>query len=449
MSVVKVSWSDTGHEIEGFGVFAGRAKPFFKDKNRDAILENLFSEQKLGLNIIRGEVMSSFSESEGNVNFHLDANIDTNPGDPDYPADDSDDLQQRGQLYFIRKAFERYKNVNKFVASTWSPPVYMKSQKKEQGKWFNYLLEKYEDSYADYLAEFAKQFSDAGLPVYAISPMNEPEFFSAEWGGCFWEPLSIPAILYKLKSSLMSRGLDTKIMSCENANWTYSNAYLSVMMCKFNLFYQKPYPLDIFASHGYTTVFNNPGDIETSPPDWHLINEVTPRWITESCSSVDYDTSMKMGLKLAESIHNFIFNQKVSAYIYWLGAVNGSNEALISSDGVNYSLNKTYDAMGNFSRYIKPGFMTLKVSTDTPQNGVLVSAYKSKDGKDFSGVLINKNNEEVQVVFNIDHDVGSLTPYLTPSESGNRWQEGATVFRNTAGEYLIKVPAQSIVSVVN
>lgn len=75
-----------------------------------------------------------------------------------------------------------------------------------------------------------------------------------------------------------------------------------------------------------------------------------------------------MGLKLAESIHNFVYNRGVSAYIYWLGVVKSSNESLINSDGNTYTF--------------------------------------------------NKNNAEKVVYIKIDHDIDALTPYVTTSEEG-------------------------------
>ena len=42
-------------------------------------------------------------------------------------------------------------------------------------------------AFADYLSNFCDAYTAAGLPVYAISPANEPEY-AASWNSCLWLP---------------------------------------------------------------------------------------------------------------------------------------------------------------------------------------------------------------------------------------------------------------------
>lgn len=446
---VIINWNEIGHQIEGFGVFAGWAEPFFTDNNRDTLLDSLFSQDYLNLNIIRAKVYDSFSTAEGNINFHLDANIDVKPGDPDYPKPGSDDMIQRGQLWILKKALERYPSIDKIMASTWSPPIYMKTQPKAEGNFYNRLNKKYMQEYADYLAEFAKQFSDAGIPIYALSPMNEPEFINCSWDGCFWSPLAVASIAFALKEALNSKQCETKVIISENGNWSITDFWLalSIAVIKIkNIFKREVCLIDILASHGYTGL-TNPGDLNTSPLSWLLTHTSKPKWITEASSAVDGNLGMEMGLKLAESIHNFVYNQGVSAYIYWLGVVKSSNESLINSDGNTYSFNKTYDVMGNYSKFVQPGFIKLGSSTDKPDTGLYVSAFKSSDDAYFSSVVINKNIVEKTLYIKIDHDIDSLTPYLTTSEEGVRWQKGEDLTKNLDGEFVIQIPDNSVITI--
>jgi len=69
--------------------------------------------------------------------------------------------------------------------------------------------------------------------------------------------------------------------------------------------------------------------------------------------------------------------------------------------------------MGNFSRFVRPGFMRVSTSGTAP-SGVLISAYINPTNKSVSIVAINQNNSSTPVSFYIS---GSAPCTLIPYES--------------------------------
>ena len=59
----------------------------------------------------------------------------------------------------------------KIIATPWSAPAWMKSNQEFVGGALN---KDYYDVYANYLVMYVKHMNDYGVPIYAITPQNEP-----------------------------------------------------------------------------------------------------------------------------------------------------------------------------------------------------------------------------------------------------------------------------------
>jgi glucuronoarabinoxylan endo-1,4-beta-xylanase len=82
--------------------------------------------------------------------------------------------------------------------------------------------------------------------------------------------------------------------------------------------------------------------------------------------------------------------------------------------GVNgaATLTKRIYALGNFSRFIRPGWV--RVKTTGSVNGLLVSAYKNPAGGDFAIVVINAKGHAVSASFGVAGPAfASVSPYVT------------------------------------
>ena len=59
----------------------------------------------------------------------------------------------------------------KLMATPWSPPTWMKDNGESKG---GSLLEKYYITYANYLANYLQAMEKEGIPIWALTPQNEP-----------------------------------------------------------------------------------------------------------------------------------------------------------------------------------------------------------------------------------------------------------------------------------
>jgi hypothetical protein len=83
---------------------------------------------------------------------------------------------------------------------------------------------------------------------------------------------------------------------------------------------------------------------------------------------------------------------------------------------IKYRTCPTTFVMGNFSRFVRPGWFRIDAPA-SPANGVFLSAYKDKATGDFAIVVINKNDSEQALSIAIDGATASAaTPYRTSEQ---------------------------------
>ena len=420
MQNIKINYAEKRQAIEGFGCYAGREKDFFQDASRDSIMNALF--QELQFSILRAEIYPSFSTTPGERNFDTDADLNIPPNDPYFNNPDQNEVIRRSQLWVL-KTGQQYANLKKIVASVWSPPYYMKTSllKKLSGEYYT--------EFAKFLADFIVAYAEAGIPIFALSPQNEPENIFSPWDVCLWLPEDTASFVNNnMKPTFTQRGLNTKIMIGESANWSIDCAMLDAVSLLINNKY-----VDILASHAYSLPNLSSGTVNyNTNPIGSLPSGYPSTWITESSATTSFDPSMTTGLQAAICFHKFLAVKEVNAFIFWLGMVRGSsNEALICSDGVgNYQLTKVYDVMGNYSRYIKENYCRITTNSAALASTLYVSAFKAMDADNISIIAINASNNSVPISIQLDQapsSIQTLTPYTTPAALGSRWQAGATI----------------------
>jgi O-glycosyl hydrolase len=416
---IQVNYLETRQTIEGFGCFAGREKDFFQDARREDIMKELF--EQLQLSMLRTEVKPSFSTRPGERNFNMDANLDIPPNDPYFNSADQDEVKRRSQLWILKTACT-YPSVKKIVPSVWSPPYYMKTSLKS-------LSSDYYAEFAHFLADYVAAYQTVGIPMFAMSPQNEPENIVSPWDVCLWLPSDTANFVEKhMKPTFSERGLNTKIMIGESANWAFNSLMLGLVS-----WFMNEKNVDILASHAYSLPnLQGETNYDTHPvgqalPSWHK-----SAWITEVASTTSFDPSMNMGLQAAICLHQFLTVKNVNAYMVWLGMIRSvSNEALICSDGVGtYQLTKAFDVLGNYSRYIKEAYQRIATDNAALDPHLYVSAFKAPHSDALSMVVINAGDTVLPLRIQLKQAPGSiatLTPYITPAELGQRWQAGTAI----------------------
>ena len=220
---VVLQWNNEEQTIDGFGVAqAGWSDYLYAHRKRQEIMDVMFGQDGLRLSILRGEVFPHYDETT----FNMDEDINLSLDDPFFDIDFNRDenrvaegiAQRNGQLWIMKKAKQEY-GVDKLIFSVWSALAYMKSNgSTSQG----FLKRGSYQAFADYLSNFCDAYTAAGLPVYAISPANEPEY-AASWNSCLWLPGTTtlgPFIVNNLGPKLRQTHPETRIIFGENAQWS-------------------------------------------------------------------------------------------------------------------------------------------------------------------------------------------------------------------------------------
>lgn len=446
-----LDWDKTYQRIDGFGTFGGRIIPFFESAHRDTVMERLFGSNGLQLTIIRSKILHTypFDTQTGKVTIKpagTDINID--PTSNTWKQLNEDQKEQLGQLWILKKVKERYR-VPVSIASAWTPPLQMKTRPVIHAQWFNGLnFNCCSSSFAQYLAGFVKAYQQEGIDFYAISPTNEPENVVSEWDASYWDAKHLGEfITNNLRPALSNNGLTTRIIASENAAWGTANSFLNGID-KSNV--------DIFAGHGYPEIVDLPGLISSKKPrynqrpaPWSFASANKPCWLTEiSDDNGVYDASMNEGLAFATSMHKFMAECNINAFIYWLGVLAiRNNESLIctAADG-SLEYPKTYDVMGQYSRYIKPGYLRMDATQTSNNAGIQVSAYKDPQQGNFAIVATNPTEEDVRCQINLKgFKAGALASYLT-SASSSRWQEAIAATPAANGSFDVIIPARSVIT---
>lgn len=456
-SDVVLQWDQEEQTIDGFGVAqAGWADYLYAHRKREQVLDVLYSDKGLRLNILRGEVFPHYCKAEGEYDFGLTQDIDLSLDDPffdvDYNNSDDNNIRERaarnGQLWITKHVKNNYPQVDKFIYSTWSAPAYMKSNGSASK---GYLKKKYYQDFANYLSEFCSAYESVGLPVYAISPANEPEY-AAPWNSSIWLPASTTLgkfIVNNLAPTFQSNNPNTKIIFGENAQWSgilgfvmgsknYVNSIINLNRDIVN------YPV-IAAGHGYLDpVTKKYPSIE---PFDKAESKNIPVWLTEiSDPMTSYDPTMVDGLRWAKIFHQFLCEANVGAIIWWAGALpdNWSTEGLIHIDKnrVDYEVTKRCEVLGNFSRYIPINSKRISVQYDY-KKGYMISAYKK--GNQLTIVAINPNSSDCNLTTSLSQVFfdGAFQGYLTNADS--KWESIDDIIAMD-NQLTLNLPAESVVT---
>jgi glucuronoarabinoxylan endo-1,4-beta-xylanase len=129
------------------------------------------------------------------------------------------------------------------------------------------------------------------------------------------------------------------------------------------------------------------------------------------------------GVAVAGWIHSALVVGEASAWLWWWYKGDGSdNEGLVLSSNP-----KRYYTLGNYSKFVRPGYKRVDITGNIPAN-VFLSAYKSTDT--VVVVAINKSSSSVTVPITITGGTKtptSATPWLTSASANLASQTAVTV----------------------
>jgi len=283
----------------------------------------------------------------------------------------------------------------KVWAAPWSPPANLKTTADLNSGSLR------PDGYATWaatLASFASSFNaNVGTPLYAISAQNEPEFDTKHaYDMCLYSYPEMAAFVDQLGGAIAALKLPSppKIIAPETSTWSnlwkYSAAIDADPVAHASV--------GIFASHQY-------GGVSRYQPLG------APLWETEQSSFEAFDPSIVHALVVGGWINEAITSGNVSAWHYWwLNGINDDNEGLIGRKG-DFQLTKRLFALGNYSRFVRPGWV--RIGVDGGVAGALVTAFKNPVSGDFAIVVVNSGGATTRT-FSITGAAGNaVSAYVT------------------------------------
>lgn len=327
-------------------------------------------------------------------------------------------------------------------------------------------------AYGTYVATIVSHFASQGVTLSQISPMNEPD---DSFSSCGQEGMQVPAserasVIDAVGSALSSAGLSTKIIADESSQTT-------------QLLSEAPTWLADSSAPGYTTAiahhtYNNPSD--SGLEQVGSLGDVNgkPVWASEICCQISggggygaqYDPTMAGALVLTNYIYTDMSYADDAAFQWWtalsseLGcdpstsstcatSVNSSgwNDGLLyydpnyASDGnQNIYPTKRFYALGQYSKYVRPGAVRYGVSGSP--SGVQTMAFWNSSSSQWDVVATNTNSSATSLSLNLNS--GTLSPSAAVQTDSSENMASVSAPSISGSTISASLPAQSVTTYV-
>ncbi|ROR73081.1 glycoside hydrolase [Bogoriella caseilytica] len=440
-----VDWSVERQTVDGFGgswAFhkAGSVQRL-GDPLAGEVLDMIFDvDQGIGLDIVRVMVGDGGIDEWGDELFDGPSEtIQPDPGPYVWDRPDWDEVKDdfdAYQIWLMQEAQAR--GVETILASVWSPPAWMKENESVTGSpggLPNRLRPDMYQEFADYLAAYVQGYSEHfGIEITHLSPTNEPDL-STSYSSSEWSPAELSTFVGEyLGPTFEAEGIDTQIVVGETVGFHEQWVLPSLLDPG-----TEPY-VDVVAAHAYTGLIN--GATTPRPEAFEVTNQLgKPVWQTEymnqgaPADNSFQNNTISDGLRYATLISNMFETSSLNAYFWWWPVANngadGSDLIRLANDGTpqsgaptetgEFRTFKRYYTIGQYSRFISDGYVVIEADHQ-PVEGVTVSAFKEEETGQFTIVVVNTNEDDLDLT--VDLEGGFPLPPETKEDCKNGgWRE--------------------------
>ena len=375
--------------------------------------------------------------------------------------------KQSGQQYFLNQAKDY--GVNDIIAFLNSPPVWATKNGHAQcdsSVGSTNLKEGYEDEFAAFMVTVIKHFRDQGININYLSPINEPSWAwnKAVQEGCRYNNEDVVRVINALYEELSDNDLVNLVEIDAPEVTEYAAALDDDLFDEFSwnssvytggmngegqgtyknyiklLFEDANFSKKIgnkIAMHGY---FADSWEDrltklrELVKENVDRYNEDAHIWMSEYTILGDAtdarpfvgggrDLGMTLGLHTAKIIHRDLTRMNANAWQWWtaISRVDYKDGLLYTdwgNDGDSESLytSKNLWAMGNYSRFIRPGYKRVKVDNPDDWYGIQACGFVSPEEDKLILVYINSTSNITQIntnISNLPNEIQQITPYIT------------------------------------
>jgi glucuronoarabinoxylan endo-1,4-beta-xylanase len=317
----------------------------------------------------------------------------------------------------------------KVWAAPWSPPANMKDNADVNNG--GHLLTDDYDAWASVLAAFPTYYKQqSGVDLYAISAQNEPDFV-ANYQSSLYNSTQMNNFIKVLAPKLAALDPPVGVLAAEPDTWgnlwggdNYGNAILKDPAVS---------PLvTVIATHDYGS--DTKSTTRPAPPAG--ANMTHHLWETEITYSAG--AAIGAGLDIARGIYAAVTSGGVNGWLYWW------TQQFMDGGSATNPPKRVY-AMGNFSKFVRPGFVRVGV-TGAPSTVQIVSFMNPADGT-LAIVALNSGTSAQQVSLFVS-GAGwptTVTPYVT---SANANLAAGADISVSSGRFSGSLPEQSITTFV-
>ncbi len=378
-----IDWNQTYQTIDGFGA----SSAWIVQSLTPARADLLFSPtQGIGLSLLRSRIRPDTSASSDEISTMQTA-------------------QSMGVTVW---------------STPWSPPGAWKDNNSIDNG--GHLLASHYQDYANLLSQYVRNMAARGITIHAVSVANEPNF-TASYESSRWTASEFAAFLPILADTFTRDGVTAKIVLPEETSWNFDLA--STIFSDPNL----SADVGIVAGHNYG---GTPGPVPGA--------QGKALWETETSSTEAFNAGISNALGWAKNIHDFLTIAHAGAWHYWWIKSSGNDDAGLL--GSNWQLTKRFWAVGNYSRFVRPGWVDIGATND---GSVLVSAFKDPVSGQFAIVAVNQGNAATET-FNLrGFAARSVTPWVTSADFDLAAQARMKVHGSS---FTVDLPAQSITTFV-
>lgn len=470
-SIYRVDPNITYQTIDGFGASDAWSMRFvgeMPETTQNAVADLLFSSDTdtdgnpkgIGLTIWRFNIGAGSLEQGDSSQINNGTRTDCFLN-----ADGSYNWKKQvGQRRFLKLAKER--GVPYLLGFLNSPPVYYTQNglatNTGRGGDYNLKGDKYDD-FARFMADVVVGLkAHDGISLDYISPINEPDGHW-NWQGPKQEgsPATnqeIARVARLLDKEFTNRGIGTKIIIPESSDY---RCMMSTNMTDWQRGYEiksffSPDSIDTYvgnlsnlprlmAGHSYWT--NTP--VETMKQTRIALNDTLKKygvdfWQSEVCimgndeeigGGNGYDRTMKTALYVARMIHHDLVYANARSWQWWRAVGGDYKDGLLhqyknASNGNDTIVDsKLLWALGNYSRFIRPGAVRIDISriddfgkpiadSVTDPYGLMLSAYRNTDNS-IVIVAINYSDEDKTFQLKLPSDANRITKAYTTSDMDN------------------------------
>jgi glucuronoarabinoxylan endo-1,4-beta-xylanase len=335
--------------------------------------------------------------------------------------------QIMGDAAFV-DAPEVVKYGGKVWAAPWSPPAsYKDNNSTTNGGHLN--TDMYE-TWTSTLAAFPAYFKqNAGVDLWGLSAQNEPDYV-ATWASCIFSASQMNAFIKVLGPKLKALDPPVRLLAAEPDVWSHlwdngdrygvaieGDATVSSLV-------------DVLATHDYGS--NVASTTRPSPP----ASVKHPIWQTEAT----YTAGAAIGpaLDFARSIYAGVTSGGASGWVYWW------TPSFLDGGSTSSPPKRVY-TMGNFSKFVRPGYVRVGV-TGQPSSLQMVAFGNPSDNTTVLVVLNSgSSSQNISVCVSTNASPSQVTPWVT-SASDNLASK--TAIPLSGGSFSATIAAQSVTTFV-